>query len=107
MPAHRNGRLDLRSLAARLGAEGITGVLVEGGGEVHASFLEAQLADRLVIYIAPKIVGGPAKSWVGGSGVEKVAQAWGFELDAVADVGGDLRVTLDRVAPPRRGGSRS
>ena len=109
VPARRDGRLDLQALAARLGAEGITGVLVEGGGEVHASFLEARLADRLVIYVAPKIVGGPGKSWVGGRGVARLSQAWEFELEGASTIGADLRVTLDRVAAltgPRTTGPR-
>ena len=50
-------------------------MLVEGGGEVHAYLLEQRLADELVLYIAPKVVGGPAKSWVGGKGLASIAAA--------------------------------
>ncbi|HVK88297.1 MAG TPA: bifunctional diaminohydroxyphosphoribosylaminopyrimidine deaminase/5-amino-6-(5-phosphoribosylamino)uracil reductase RibD [Kofleriaceae bacterium] len=94
VPAHRNGRLDLVALARRLGEEGIMSVLVEGGGEVHASLLEKRLADELVLYVAPKIVGGPAKSWVGGKGLASMQAAIAFELDAhVEMLDGDLRLT--------------
>lgn len=87
--------LDLPALAQRLGGLGLTSVLVEGGGEVHASFLEARLADQLVLYIAPKIVGGPAKSWVGGVGLAALVDAYGLVFDEeTAFIGGDLRVTL-------------
>lgn len=85
---------DLRALATALGERGVLSVLVEGGGEVHASFLAAGLADELVLYVAPKIVGGPAKSWVGGHGVTDLAAAHGFVLDdTIARLGDDLRIT--------------
>jgi diaminohydroxyphosphoribosylaminopyrimidine deaminase / 5-amino-6-(5-phosphoribosylamino)uracil reductase len=76
-------------------------VLVEGGGEIHEYFLRRRLADELVIYIAPKIVGGPAKSWVGGKGLASLTSAHKFELDEhVAMLGGDLRITAKRWDPP-------
>ena len=110
MPAMTTGRMqavtgesrrgELAVLAERLGAEGIQSVLVEGGGETHAGFLAAGLADRIVLYIAPKLVGGPAKSWVGGPGVLRLADAYGFTFDEeIAFIGGDLRVSL---SAPRR-----
>src|SRR5262249_16736771 len=77
--ADRDGGIDLRALAARLGAEKMTSALVEGGGEVHASFLAAQLADELRVYVAPIVVGGPARSWVGGAGIESLAKAHRLE----------------------------
>jgi diaminohydroxyphosphoribosylaminopyrimidine deaminase/5-amino-6-(5-phosphoribosylamino)uracil reductase len=95
-PVHASGRVRLPDLARRLGREGLTSVLVEGGGEVHAAFLEARLADELVLYIAPKIVGGPAPSWVGGKGLGTLASAYRFELGDAAPIGGDLRVRARR-----------
>ena len=95
VPADANGRLDLVALARMLGDSGITSVMAEGGGEIHASLLEDRLADQLVIYIAPKIFGGPAKSWVGGAGLAAIAAAYPFALDgAPVQIGDDLRVTL-------------
>jgi diaminohydroxyphosphoribosylaminopyrimidine deaminase/5-amino-6-(5-phosphoribosylamino)uracil reductase len=54
----RSGRIDLRWLLRRLGAENVTSLLVEGGGEVQASFLARRLAHRVVFFYAPKILGG-------------------------------------------------
>jgi diaminohydroxyphosphoribosylaminopyrimidine deaminase / 5-amino-6-(5-phosphoribosylamino)uracil reductase len=54
----RAGQVDVRWLLRRLGQEGITHVLVEGGGEVQASFLERRLAQRVVFFYAPMILGG-------------------------------------------------
>ncbi|MDB4961400.1 MAG: riboflavin biosynthesis protein RibD [Myxococcales bacterium] len=97
MPGHPRG-VDLAALARKLGDASITSVLVEGGGEVHASLLETALADELVIYIAPKIVGGPAKSWVGGAGLAAISDAHGFNFDAPTQLGDDLRIIAARRA---------
>lgn len=51
-------RVDVADLAARLFAIDVHGLLVEGGGELHASFLEAGLVDRVAVFIAPKLIGG-------------------------------------------------
>ena len=57
-PQLRDGRLNLRWLLKQLGREDVTGLLVEGGGEVNASFLLGKLAQRVVFFYAPKILGG-------------------------------------------------
>ena len=65
----RAGRLDLRCILRRLGREGVTSLLVEGGGEANASFLEAGLAQRVALFYAPKILGGQrARKAVAGAG---------------------------------------
>lgn len=91
---HRNGRIDFSPLTRMLADTGITSVLVEGGGEIHAYMLERRFADELVIYLAPKIVGGPAKSWVGGKGLASLTSAHKFVFDGdPVDLAGDLRIT--------------
>ena len=93
--SHRNGRLDLGVLARKLGNIGFTSVLVEGGGEVHAYMIEHGLADEVLLYIAPKIVGGPAPSWVGGKGLASLTAAHRFVIDGdPIRLDGDLRLTL-------------
>lgn len=94
----RDGRVPLDKLARRLGDAGITSVLVEGGGQIHASLLDAQLADELVLYVAPIAVGGPAPSWVGGEGVATLGAAHGFAWRGTpVQLGRDLRVTAVRA----------
>ncbi|NVB81038.1 MAG: bifunctional diaminohydroxyphosphoribosylaminopyrimidine deaminase/5-amino-6-(5-phosphoribosylamino)uracil reductase RibD [Kofleriaceae bacterium] len=90
-------RVPLKYLAMELADQGILSVLVEGGGEVHASLLASGLADEVVLYIAPKLVGGPAPSWVGGKGIRKLAEAYGltFEGPPVL-VGEDLKIRAVR-----------
>jgi diaminohydroxyphosphoribosylaminopyrimidine deaminase/5-amino-6-(5-phosphoribosylamino)uracil reductase len=99
VPVHANGRLDIRELAKRLADEDIMSVLVEGGGEVHAYMIEKRLCDLVQLYIAPKVIGGPAPSWVGGKGLEHMGSAVQFVFDEeIADFGGDIRLT-GRLAP--------
>ncbi len=68
--------LDLRWLLKKLGSENVTSLLVEGGGEVNASFLLQGLAHRVEFFYAPKVLGGrdsiPA---VGGKGVSALDEA--------------------------------
>ena len=92
-PVH-NGRIHLRWLLKKLGAENVTGLLVEGGGEVNASFFLQGLAQRVAFFYAPKILGGrDALRAVAGNG----ARNWNEILD-LTDVewrklGPDLMLT--------------
>jgi len=68
--------LDLRWLLKRLGSENVTSLLVEGGGEVNASFLLGALAHRVAFFYAPKILGGcKARKAVAGSGILRLGDA--------------------------------
>jgi diaminohydroxyphosphoribosylaminopyrimidine deaminase/5-amino-6-(5-phosphoribosylamino)uracil reductase len=53
----RNGRVDLSELMTEVGRRGIASVLIEGGGEVNASAFNSGIVDKLIWFIAPKIVG--------------------------------------------------
>lgn len=69
LPAGRPGEVDLRRLLAGLLENGVTSVLVEGGGATHFSFLRAGLVDRAAIFLAPRLLGGErAPSAVAGRG---------------------------------------
>jgi len=70
------GRIELRWLLRRLGAENVTHLLVEGGGEVNASFLLPGLAQQVAFFYAPKILGGGnARRAVGGAGARTLAES--------------------------------
>jgi diaminohydroxyphosphoribosylaminopyrimidine deaminase/5-amino-6-(5-phosphoribosylamino)uracil reductase len=72
----RAGRIDLRWLLKKLGSEDVTSVLVEGGGEVNASFLLDGLAHRVAFFYAPKILGGAnARKAVAGAGAKGLKDA--------------------------------
>jgi diaminohydroxyphosphoribosylaminopyrimidine deaminase/5-amino-6-(5-phosphoribosylamino)uracil reductase len=94
----RKRRVDLRWLLKRLGREEVTSLLVEGGGEVNASFLQDDLAHRVAFFYAPKILGGSeARRAVGGDGARSLDEA--LELGNVewSRVGADLLLTA-RIA---------
>ncbi len=65
----------LQALGKHLAERGITSVLVEGGAGVHSSFLASGLCDELRLYIAPLVIGGYGKSWLGGKGISSLADA--------------------------------
>jgi diaminohydroxyphosphoribosylaminopyrimidine deaminase/5-amino-6-(5-phosphoribosylamino)uracil reductase len=68
-------QIDLRWLLKKLGAEKVTSLLVEGGGEVNASFLIGGFAQRVAFFYAPKILGGrDARRAVAGDGVKRLAE---------------------------------
>lgn len=55
---HGQDRVDLVGAIESLEDRGIHDLLVEGGGEVIYSLFEADLVDRLTVYVAPTIIGG-------------------------------------------------
>ena len=70
--SHVNPQAALKAL----GDEGVQSVLVEGGSALLGSLLDAKLVDRVVVFIAPKIVGGKqALSPVAGRGVDDMQDA--------------------------------
>ncbi len=98
LPAGPRG-VELAALGRALAADGITSVLVEGGGEVHAGFLIAGLADEVVLHVAPRVLGGRrgGPSWVGGDEVARLADAHRLVIQAVGFAGPDLVLTLRRA----------
>ena len=85
--------VELKSLVSVLGKEGITNVLLEGGGELAASALAARIVDKVVMFIAPKIIGGrDAKTPVEGFGVAAVAEGWQLENLTIHRFGCDVVV---------------
>jgi diaminohydroxyphosphoribosylaminopyrimidine deaminase/5-amino-6-(5-phosphoribosylamino)uracil reductase len=90
----RDSKLDLPWVLRRLGEEDVGSLLVEGGGEVHASFLLQRLAHRVAFYYAPKILGGrTARRAVAGEGVADLSHALRLTDLQWRDLGDDLLVT--------------
>jgi len=81
----------IESLLTELGRRSIQSVLVEGGGKVAGSFLEAGLVNKATFFIAPKIVGGGCS--LGWGGVEHMSEALELERVQVAQHGRDLEIT--------------
>lgn len=88
-----DGKIDLKDLLRRLGECGVTSLLVEGGGETAWSFIRAGLVDRVLLFLAPKIIGGrDAKTSVEGDGVRSLEKAYKLRNMHVIPVGDDLLI---------------
>ena len=95
-------QIDLRWLMRKLGAQNITHLLVEGGGEVNASFLLGGLTHRVAFFYAPKILGGhDARKAVAGAGARNLAEAIQLHDLEWRRLGPDLLLTA-RIAPQPR-----
>jgi diaminohydroxyphosphoribosylaminopyrimidine deaminase/5-amino-6-(5-phosphoribosylamino)uracil reductase len=98
----RSGRVDLRAALAKLAGLGVLSVLVEGGGEIAGSMLDAGLVDRVVVFVSPRIVGGSdAVAAVAGRGVARLADAHRLVDVHVRRLGEDFMVT-GRISRARR-----
>jgi len=87
-------QIDLRWLMRKLGAENVTSLLVEGGGEVNASFLLGGLAQRMSFFYAPKILGGrDSRKAVAGEGARNLAEAIQLRDAEWKRLGPDLLLT--------------
>ncbi|MBO9540931.1 bifunctional diaminohydroxyphosphoribosylaminopyrimidine deaminase/5-amino-6-(5-phosphoribosylamino)uracil reductase RibD [bacterium] len=75
-PALPNGHLDLAWLMAELGRRDLSGVLLEGGGGLNASALAQGVVDKLVYFVAPKLIGGTqSPTPIEGEGIKAMADA--------------------------------
>ncbi len=89
-----NTTLDLLWLLQKLGAENITSLLVEGGGEVNASFLMGGFAQRVAFFYAPKILGGrESRKGVAGEGAKSLSEALQLRDVVWRKLGEDLLLT--------------
>jgi diaminohydroxyphosphoribosylaminopyrimidine deaminase/5-amino-6-(5-phosphoribosylamino)uracil reductase len=87
----RKGRVPLRRLCRWLLRRGIQSVLIEGGGEVLASAFEERIVDRVVLFIAPLLIGGrDAPSALGGVGPRTLRGAIRLTQTHVRRIGPDL-----------------
>ena len=77
----------LQSLADR------TDVLLEGGPTLAGAFLRAGVIDRILVYIAPILLGGPVTA-VDDVGVPTIARALRWQFDGVDRIGPDLLLSL-------------
>lgn len=84
---------DMHHLMTVLGEREITSILIEGGGTTHASAFEAGIVDKVMFFVAPKIIGGrDAVTAVEGEGVEAMDEAILLEHMTAEPIGEDLLI---------------
>jgi diaminohydroxyphosphoribosylaminopyrimidine deaminase / 5-amino-6-(5-phosphoribosylamino)uracil reductase len=94
--ADEAGSVALAEVLDDLGKRDVQGLLVEGGPTVAWNFVRDGLIDRVVFYIAPKLVGGAfAPSALMGEGFAPIASALDLRFERVDRVGDDLRLEAD------------
>ncbi len=98
----RKGQLSLRRLLRQLGARGVTSVLIEGGATLAAAALRERVVDRLVCFVAPKLIGGDGRAMVESLGVRGLADAIPLRDVRVEGVGDDLMIRANINASARR-----
>jgi len=99
--ADRNGRVALPEALEKLAARGVRRLLVEGGAKVLTSFLQAGLAERAEIEIAPLWLGAPATPGLCELGVGHLAEALRLEGVEVTRLGQNVLVCGAIVYPLR------
>jgi 3,4-dihydroxy 2-butanone 4-phosphate synthase/GTP cyclohydrolase II len=94
------GKVDLRAALATLRNSGCESVLVEGGAGVITALLAAGFVDRLIVGVAPIVIGAGTQA-VEDLGVTRVADGIRLVNRSVVAVGEDLLLAYD-VVPPKR-----
>ncbi|MGM0395851.1 MAG: bifunctional diaminohydroxyphosphoribosylaminopyrimidine deaminase/5-amino-6-(5-phosphoribosylamino)uracil reductase RibD [Bacillota bacterium] len=90
----KEGRVDIPFAIKRLGGMGIDSILVEGGGTIGYSFLEDGLLDKVMFFIAPKLIGGEeSKTPLGGKGISLMKDAINIERMDTRIIGKDILVS--------------
>jgi diaminohydroxyphosphoribosylaminopyrimidine deaminase/5-amino-6-(5-phosphoribosylamino)uracil reductase len=98
-----DGRLHLDRLMRDLAGEGMMSVLIEGGASLNSHALKDGVVDRVMFFIAPKIIGGrDSYPSVGGSFYRSLKDAWRVRDMRARRVGEDILIE-GRVSDPASG----
>lgn len=89
----KHNRVDLRKLIKELGRLDITSVMIEGGSTVNASALSSGIVDKVLFFIAPKIIGGTdSLPSIGGKSPALLKSAYGLKHLISTAIGDDLLI---------------
>jgi diaminohydroxyphosphoribosylaminopyrimidine deaminase/5-amino-6-(5-phosphoribosylamino)uracil reductase len=92
------GRIAMSRVLHALGRRGITSVLIEGGASVAAVAVAERTVDRLLIFFAPKLIGGDGQPMLGPLGVRRLRQAPQFGCLKVKRFATDVLVATERLS---------
>ncbi|SHF72254.1 bifunctional diaminohydroxyphosphoribosylaminopyrimidine deaminase/5-amino-6-(5-phosphoribosylamino)uracil reductase RibD [Ornithinibacillus halophilus] len=91
---NNDNSVDPNEVVEILGEKSVSSLFIEGGGNIHASFLENQLVDKVVLYFAPKLVGGKdAPTFLEGTGFELMKDAVELLDTNIERIGKDFKFT--------------
>lgn len=91
--ACRDSNIDLKKLMVELGEDKIMSIMIEGGGNFAASALRSGIVDKVLFFIAPKIIGGKtAVTPVEGKGIKKLSGAIDLKKVETKRFGNDILV---------------
>jgi diaminohydroxyphosphoribosylaminopyrimidine deaminase/5-amino-6-(5-phosphoribosylamino)uracil reductase len=93
------GRVELNALLAVLFSRGIRSILLEGGPTLAGAFLRDGLVDRVIGYVAPKLLGA-GKTAVLDAGITTIGEAIELDLTDITQIGPDLRFTASLQQKP-------
>ena len=93
-PLHPSGYLSLPEVLKHLGKLGVTSMLVEGGATVFTSFLNQKLADRLIVIVAPKIIGADGIPVIGNLGITKMSEVEPWKFNRIKRLGEDVLLDI-------------
>lgn len=86
--------IDIKEAMGLLGAKGIDSILLEGGGALNYSCIEADVVNEVQVFLAPKLLGGEkAKTPVSGTGFEYPDLASKFSLHSIEQIDEDVLIT--------------
>jgi len=85
-------KVDLRRLLKELASEDISSIMIEGGGELIGSALDAKLVDKVMLFIAPKLLGGTGTT-ITGQGIDNIKNSIYLEKTEMKKVGEDFLLT--------------
>ena len=75
----------------------IHSILVEGGAQVHASFLKSKLFDKIYLFLAPRVLGNEGLSWCGELGIENLMDTLNFKIIKIEKLNPDLLLELQPI----------
>ncbi len=87
----RDGKLNLVSAVSKLAREGLTQILVEGGGGLAGALMQARLVDEVHWFVSPRLLGGDGLPSLGGLGLRALSRTPTLEA-RVSRMGGDVYI---------------
>jgi len=90
----RDGHVDLHSVLQELGRRMCNDVLVEAGPTLAGKFLQLGLADELIVYIAPIILGSEARAMALLPPLDRIEDVLRYTLHRTERVGADIKLIL-------------